>query len=180
MLSSPSGSPSLLQAIVAHYDELIGYVRRRFGDKAFAQEVVHEVCLKVLKNPAPAQDIQIPLAFLRRMAMHTAIDRCRSERAYAGLIDTTDCLPGELACDGGGASGLTSPELAALRQQREQALLCAIRGLPPRSQEVFILIHLYHMPQAEVADKLRISRGMIARHLARSLEDILPVLHDHD
>lgn len=58
MLSSPSGSPPLLQAIVAHYDELTGYIRRRFGDKAFAQEVVHEVCLKVLKGPAPEQDIR--------------------------------------------------------------------------------------------------------------------------
>lgn len=180
MLSSPSGSPPLLQAIVAHYDELTGYIRRRFGDKAFAQEVVHEVCLKVLKGPAPEQDIRTPLAFLRRMAMHTAIDRYRSERTHAGLIGIGDGPIDDLACDDDGTGGLTAPERAAARRQREQALLHAIRRLPQRSQEVFILIHLYHMPQADVADKLGISRGMIARHLARALDDVLPALRDHD
>ena len=179
MLSPASASP-LLQAIVAHYDELIAYVRHRIGDKAAAQEVVHEVCLKVLKAPDEEPAVQVPLAFLRRMAMHAAIDRYRSERAHAGTICVTDQSLDEFIGFDGGALGLTGPELAAARQQREKSLLRAIRELPPRCQEVFILAHLYHMPQTEVAAKLHISRGMVARHLVRALDTLVPVLHDHD
>lgn len=180
MLSPASGSPTLLQAIVTHYDELIAYLNRRFNDRAFTQEVVHEVCLKVLKTPEYEHTIHTPLAFLRHLALHTAIDRYRSERTHAAAVCITDLPLDELGDGDDGAAGLTLPELAVARKQRERALLDAIREMPPRCQEVFILSHLYHMPQTDVAAQLHISRGMVARHLARALDDIAPVLHNHD
>jgi hypothetical protein len=44
----------LLDALMRHYDELVDHVRRRFGDKNFAHEVVHEVYMHVV-NARPRE-----------------------------------------------------------------------------------------------------------------------------
>nr|WP_252980298.1 sigma-70 region 4 domain-containing protein [Delftia acidovorans] len=71
---------------------------------------------------------------------------------------------------------LSPPELAVAAAQRQRALLVAIEQLPQASREAFILTKLYGMPQEEAAQRMGISRGMVARHLARALRDVQPVL----
>ncbi|EOA1404169.1 RNA polymerase sigma factor, partial [Pseudomonas aeruginosa] len=34
--------PTLLSTLVRHYEELVDHVRRRFGDRGMAREVVHD------------------------------------------------------------------------------------------------------------------------------------------
>lgn len=35
--------PTLLSTLLSHYDELVDYVRARFGHRGFAHDVVHDV-----------------------------------------------------------------------------------------------------------------------------------------
>lgn len=163
----------LLAVLVRHYDELVDHVRRRFGDKGFAREVMHDVCVRLLERP-PLQDITTPQVFLKHVSMQLAIDRYRVERARAGVVRTVDELPEAPVSV---HRPMSDGELAVAFQQKQQALLDAIRNLPERCQEVFILHKLHHMPQADVAAKLGISRGMVARHVARASERIAPVMN---
>lgn len=71
--------PSLLSTLVRHYDELVDHVRRRFGDRGFAREVVHDVCVQLLEKREP-QEVRTPLALLRKISHDQAVDRYRSER----------------------------------------------------------------------------------------------------
>ena len=158
--------------LVRHYDELVDHVRRRFGDRGFAREVMQDVCVQLLERP-PRHDIRTPEIFLRHVSTQLAIDRYRTERTRAGVITTVDELP-EPA--GTPHLPLSSGELAVAFRQKRQALLEAVRALPERCQEVFILHKLYHMPQADVAARLGISRGMVARHMARAEAGLAPVL----
>ena len=171
----PAPPDDLLQALTRHYDELVDGLRRRFGDRGFAREVVHEVCLRLLERP-PEQPVQTPVAFLRHISHHAAIDRWRNDASRQALIDN-QAEPPEAATT---RTTLSAPELAVAWRQRQVRLLDTIRALPERSREVFILTQLYHLPQAEVAGHLDISRGMVARHLARALEDVLPLLLAQD
>lgn len=42
--------PTLLSTLVRHYEELVDHVRRRFGDRGMAREVVHDVCVQLLER----------------------------------------------------------------------------------------------------------------------------------
>lgn len=165
-------SSSLVTELVRHYDELVDHVRRRFGDRSFAREVLHDVCVQLLERPP--SDIKTPQAFLRHVSTQLAIDRYRVEKARADVVTTVAELPETMSISGAQLSGA---EIAVAFQQKEKELLQAIRALPECCRDVFILHKLYHLPQAEVAIKLGISRGMVARHMARAVTGLAPVMN---
>ncbi len=57
--------PTLLSTLVRHYEELVDHVRRRFGDRGMAREVVHDVCVQLLERDEK-EDVHTPLALLRK------------------------------------------------------------------------------------------------------------------
>lgn len=160
MLHDPA-TPSLLSALVRHYDELVDHVRRRFGDAGFAREVVHDVCVHLLEKPAAAP-ARLPLALLRRISHNMAVDRCRAEDAQRSRVEATAVLP-DAASD--------QPDAArALDAQRElERLGEAIAALPPRCQAVFVMHKIHELPHAEVAQRLGISRKAVEKHLRLGL-----------
>lgn len=170
MFSKPS-DVSLIDEFVRHYDDLVDHVRRRFGDKGFATEVMQDVCVQLLEKPP--QDVRTPTAFLRHVSTQLAIDRYRVEKTRSGIVQHLPDLPESSAIH----SPLSQAELAVAFQQKQQALLEAVRALPECCRDVFILHKLYHLPQAEVASRLGISRGMVARHMARAAAGLAPVMH---
>ncbi|ATI29295.1 MULTISPECIES: RNA polymerase sigma factor [Ralstonia solanacearum species complex] len=151
---------SLMAAFVDHYEELINHVRHRFGDQAFACDVVQDVCVQLLHRP-PAEPVCTPLAFLRHLSIHRAIDRWRSDETRAAYAE----LAGQAASDTDDVDG---ERIVASRQTVHQVEQ-VIDGLPARCREVFILHKLHDLSQDEVAVRLSISRNMVAKHLARAM-----------
>lgn len=169
---------TLVDILVTHNDELVDYISGRFGNRAFAYDVVQETCVRILQKPVDEAEILSPIAFLKTMSFNIAINYYRQEKTTKQWIDFLDDLP---ECDTVQLQNkMTLPELEVAKQQREQQILAAIKILPEVSHDVFVMTQLYHLSQIEVAEKLNISRGMVTRHLARALKDILPVLIDTD
>lgn len=149
--------PSLLSTLLVHYDELVDYVRARFGHRGFARDVVHDVCVRLLERPEPAS-VRAPLALLRRISHDAAVDRCRSE----------DARSAHLACGGELEQAVSqAPDQARnVDAQRELALLVGtIRAMPLRRRQVFVLHKIHELPQAEVARRMGISLKMVEKHL---------------
>lgn len=169
---------TLVDVLVTHNDELVDYISQRFGNRAFAYEVIQETCVYLLEKQIDATEIRSPVAFLKTMSFNIAINYYRQEKTTRQWIDFLDAPPeyheNDIPCK------MTLPELDVARQQREQQILRAIMTLPEVCQDVFIMTQLYHLSQIEVAERLDISRGMVTRHLARALKYILPVLTDTD
>lgn len=170
MLTNPSRS-ALIDEFVCRYDELIDHLRRRFGDKGFARDVLQDVCVQLLERPP--ENVRAPGAFLRHVSTQLAIDRYRVEKVRAGIVESMPDIPDQPPTH----AALSGAELNIAFQQKQQALLAAVQALPECCRDVFILHKLYHLPQAEVAEKLGISRGMVARHMARATAGLAPVLH---
>jgi RNA polymerase sigma-70 factor (ECF subfamily) len=168
----PPAEPLLAQ-LVQHYDELVGFVRHRFGEESQPREIVNELCLRLMERPVP-QGIANPMAFLRHLARDLAIDQYRARVRRPETTLDGEALEQRTAPLA--AAPLSPPELAVAASQRQRALLAAIEQLPQASREAFILTKLYGMPQEEAARRMGISRGMVARHLARALSDVQPVL----
>lgn len=148
---------TLLETLVRHYDELVDHVRRRFGKRIFAREVVHDLCLQLLEQDEKP-GVRAPVALLRKIASDLAISRYRGERRRQGLIIGVSALP-EAIC------GAPSQERHLDGERTLELLTEAIANLPPRCQMVFVMHKLHELPQAEVAERLGISLKTVEKHL---------------
>lgn len=153
--------PSLLSTLVRHYDELVDHVRRRFGDRGFAREVVHDVCVQLLEKRQP-DEVRTPLALLRKISHDQAIDRYRSERRRQAWIVE---LPEHFEA----VSETPSPPRHYEGERELERLAQAIEQLPPRCQMVFVMHKVHELPQAEVAARLGISLKTVEKHLKLGL-----------
>ncbi len=157
----------LLDALMRHYDELVDHVRRRFGDKDFAHEVVHEVYMHV-ENARPREQAGTPLALLKHISTCKAIDLQRASNSRNQWQESVDSIPDVEQHHIDGEEILRNKQLV-------DALDSVIGGLPPRCREVFVLHKLEEMSQDEVAALLGISRKMVVKHMERAMSAIRPV-----
>lgn len=153
--------PSLLSTLVRHYDELVDHVRRRFGDRGFAREVVHDVCVQLLEK-REKDNVRTPLALLRKISHDQAINRYRSERrSQSWLIEMPEPL--EAVCTA------PSPPRRYESARELELLTEAISQLPERCQMVFVMHKIHELPQAEVAERMGISLKTVEKHLRLGL-----------
>jgi RNA polymerase sigma-70 factor (ECF subfamily) len=170
-LHRDSARSPLIAAFVKHYEDLVNYVRHRFGDRAFACDVVQDVGVQLLQRP-PGEPIHTPLAFLRHLSIHRAIDRWRRDEAHASHTESTGIAVPDMRSDE------IDGEQALSYQQTLTELERIIDALPERCREVFILHKLHDLSQEEVAARLRISRNMVAKHMARAMSALTPILQN--
>ncbi len=157
-------SPALIAALAQHYDELVEHVRRRFRDRGFARDVVHDVCVELLERP-PQQEVHTPLAFLRHVSTHRAIDRQRADAVRGALIDSVADTPDLHAHHHDGASALD------FKQQLE-ALVAIVEALPPRARQCFLLHRIHGMTHEAIAAEIGVTRSMVTQHFNRAIDRI--------
>jgi transmembrane sensor len=160
----------LLDVLMRHYDELVEHVRRRFGDKNFAHEVIHEVYMHVVRTHPREQD-GTPLALLKHISTCKAIDLQRAATSRSQWQESVDAVPDVSLLHVDGEEMLRGKQLV-------DALESAIADLPPRCREVFVLHKLQDLSQDEVATQLGISRKMVGKHMERAMTAIRPVWGD--
>lgn len=163
--------PALLATLLEQYDALKDTLRRRFGDRELASDVMQDLCVSVLEGAGPG-DVREPGHFLKHASKHLAIDfyRARVVRDARSMpLSACEQWPARYGC----------PEELVICRQTGEALLAAVGALPERCQETFILVKLYDVSQADAAAMLGISRSMVAKHLARARDALEPVVAIH-
>lgn len=160
-MPSPSNNP-LMAALALHYEELVGYLRRRFNGRGFARDVVHDVCVQVLEKPSH-EEVGLPLAFLKRALSNRALDRLRAEQ-----IRLAHASAGAQPSENDDWDGQKALEF----EEQLQALLCIIDRLPARQRQVFLLHRIHDMPQRDIASELEISANMVTQHFNRAMRTI--------
>ncbi|EXF43022.1 putative ECF subfamily sigma-70 factor [Pseudomonas sp. BAY1663] len=161
----------LLDSFLHHYDALLAQIARRFGDRHFAQDVVQDVGLQLVKRPE-RDGIQSPLALLRRIAHEHAISCWRHERRRQSRVLSLPELP-EVACP------LSEQERLAQARQALDRLTQAIEALPERCREVFVMHKIHLVPQAQVAAHLGISIKTVEKHLRLGMARCRAELEKH-
>lgn len=156
-MSHATSKPSLVAVLARHYDELVDSVRRRFGDRHAAHEVVHDVCVQLLESPEK-DGVRVPLALLRKITHDRAVSHYRSERRRQAWVDEHADVPA-VVCSAPSPEGLH--EVA----DEVERLSVAIASLSPRCQQVFIMHKIHELPQKEVAAQMGISLKAVEKHL---------------
>ncbi len=123
------------------------------GNAADAEDVLQTVFLRIARRNDPSDAIERPENYLRRSAVHAALDLVRARRTGAGV--DLDRLP---------AGSGSHPDEGDLRDMLRQAL----SELPARSAEIFTLRFFEGLTNPEIAGALNISPITVAVTLHRT------------
>ena len=133
-------------------------------DRDAAADVVQESYARVLAARNAGQDITEPRALLHQTARRVMIDRHRRQlvRQHDDLDELGEAL--QLA-----APGHLEPEAIYAHEQHARGLVAVIEALPPRCREAFVLNRFEGLSHEEVAQKMGISKNMVAQHVTRAV-----------
>ena len=135
-------------------------VSRRIGCRATAADLVQELFLRFWRRP----EVQVEAldTYLLRSASNLAIDYLRSEgsrdRAAEGLHDADE------------APGSQTPEHALAAEHDLQRIESALRALPERTRQIFLLNRIHGCTYGEIAKAMQLSQSAVEKHMMRALE----------
>ncbi len=159
----PNGQTTLLDmAIVTHYEELCGSVRRRGHPPAVAREIVHDLYVRLRDKHAAVGDKRSLKAFLIRACVNLGIDRFRRERFESRLFSGSASEALQIS------ASLESPDSALDLRHRLMMLKMAIMEMSLQRRRVFIASRVGMLSSDEIAVRFKISRNMVDRHLRKA------------
>ncbi|AHV93168.1 RNA polymerase subunit sigma-24 [Bordetella holmesii] len=139
------------------YEELLAVWTRKLGCRDAARDLAHDAFVKCLE--ADSSKIEQPRAYLHQAARNAAIDNFRREGERQWLpLDTIAGEPGTLG----------DPVAQARAQQLGQALEVALAELPLKCCQVFIWQRLEGLTQAEIAERMGLSKNMVEKYMIRT------------
>lgn len=141
-----------------HKDKLLGYLLKMLGNRQSAEDVFHDVWIKVMQSLAqyrPAQGSFRPWLF--RVAANAAVDRMRKEKRRAGPPldapagdETSERVVDRVPDDA------PSPEAQGLGSEIGRALDQALAHLPERQRNAVLLRHQQGMSYKEISGALQV------------------------
>lgn len=143
-----------------HYPEVLGVLRRRLDNEDDAVELAQEAYLRAFRYcDKPRESLK---ALLFRIAINLANERIRRDHArhtarHAPLEDYP------LAAD-------EMPQDERLeREERLERIVAAVRELPDKCRQVFVLSRFHGLRHKEIAARCGISTRMVEKHLTRGM-----------
>ena len=160
MLTSPplnAPAPRLLDpaALGTHLDRLMRAALAMCGSRADAEDLVQEVCLRVLAKPRVVRGND--LAYLHGVLRNTFISDYQTRMRRS----TTPVEPASLSHVPAGPRH--DPELRAVHQEVREA----ISDLPDHYRDAVIAVDVLGLPYAEAAEALGVADGTIMSRLYR-------------
>ncbi|HWT62944.1 MAG TPA: RNA polymerase sigma factor [Ochrobactrum sp.] len=150
-------------AITDYYDDLCRAVRRRGHASSNANEIVHDLYVRLKERRTDLEGKSSLRAFLTRAAINLGLDRFRRENLEARLFSGTEEEAANIV------SSDTNPDLALDMPRRLACLRDAIMELPLRQRRVFIAHRIGNLSPDEIANRFGITRNMVDRHLRKAL-----------
>lgn len=152
-------------ALAAHYyKELLNFCARNLRDRAAAADLVQEAYARLLGAQQSGAAVENPRALLYRTTRNLLTDQYRRNevRGHASL----EALPEE---EQPAAPAHLQPDEVLGACQYAQALQATIESLPPRCREAFVLNRFEGLSHQQVAERMGISRNMVAQHVIRAV-----------
>jgi RNA polymerase sigma-70 factor (ECF subfamily) len=147
---------SLRHLFVDGYEELKRRLTKRLGSADLAGDAMHDAWLR-LENAESIGSVQSPANYLFRIALNAADDQRRQQKRYASAIEIENLvnLPEDAP----------TPEETALARSDLEAFKSILAQLPARRRAIFIAARVGNIPRQEIADRLGISRRLVAKEL---------------
>ncbi|MFB4392606.1 MULTISPECIES: RNA polymerase sigma factor [unclassified Pseudomonas] len=144
-----------------HYHELIGTWTRKLRSRQQAEDLTHDAFVRVLENPRA--QVEQPRAYLHQTARNIAVDGYRRE-------DRRQALEQTLFDDGASASG--DPEAYVHALELADTVERALSELPVNCRRVFIWQKLEGLSQAEIAERMGLTKNTVEKYMIRTLRHL--------
>lgn len=143
------------------------------ANAADADEAVQDAFVKVYAHMTSFR-ADLPFdAWFSRILVNTCLDRLKGRRrtpgAGPGDVQAADALDAM-------ASHEPSPERRLLAESAWQSVAAAVRDLPARQREAFVLCHLEEASPRDAAEVLGMNAATVRVHLFRALRKLRGVL----
>lgn len=144
-----------------HHAAVRRFLARFLHCEDAAEEVTQEAFVRLLRF-RPRQPVDNPRAYLFQVAANTARDWLARQNTRNRVFGDSE-MPEDIRCP------RPCPEACTLNHERLDLLSTAIRELPPRCREVFLMSRLDGLNNREIADRLGISRNMVEKHIIKAM-----------
>jgi len=144
-----------------HYEELIGTWTRRLRNRSQAEDLAHVTFVRVLESDSSA--VQQPRAYLHQTARNIAVDGYRRE-------DRRGAMESQAIDLGGAPNG--DPEHYMHAIQLADSIERALTELPLNCRRIFVWQKIEGLTQAEIAERLGLSRNMVEKYMIRTLRHL--------
>jgi RNA polymerase sigma-70 factor (ECF subfamily) len=157
---SDAGRARFVQVFLAQRARMEALVSRRIGCRATASDLVQDLFLRFWRRPEVK--VEALDTYLLRSASNLAIDYLRSEgsrdRVAEGLHNTDEAPTGQ------------APEQALEVDHDLLRIEAALRALPERTRQIFLLNRIHGCTYAEIAKAMQVSQSAVEKHMMRALE----------
>lgn len=155
-----------------HYAVLLDYATRIVVDKALAEDIVEEVFIQVWKRHASFDSLNAVRKFLWINTRHDCMNALRNS-------NTRERHHQQIA-----QSSPLEEEATALHDMIRAEVLAevyaAIRELPEKMQQIFILSYIDGMKNQEIAMQLNLSEQTVRNQKSRALEILRIKFREND
>jgi len=141
---------------VDRYDDLKKRLTKRLGSADLAGDAMQDAWLRLARVDSIGF-VQSPGSYLFRIALNAAADQRKLDRRHAPAVDLENVLepPDEAP----------TPEEAVLARSDLDAFKVIVAELPARRRAIFLAARVGNIPRQEIADRLGISRRLVAKEL---------------
>ena len=149
------GRAHFLQVVLSQRSQMEALVSRRVGCRATAADLVQDLFLRFWRRPLV--QVEELSTYLLRCAGNIAIDHLRSEDARGRLSE------------------------AWLPEQQDQFGVepqAALRSLPERTRQIFLLNRIHGRKYAQIAKAMGLSQSAVEKHMMRAHEACKASLRD--
>jgi RNA polymerase sigma-70 factor (sigma-E family) len=161
----PAGARSQVTVLYqAHATGLVRLAMLMLGGQSAAEDVVQEAFLGLYRRWGKLGDPDRAVAYVRSSVLNGCRDvlRRQSRKVPAALLEPN----------------AASAEAYVLLAEEHREVLAALRRLPDRQREAVILRHCLGLPEDEVAQAMKVSRGTVKSTAHRGLAALAQILKE--
>ena len=135
---------------------LIGYAALMTGDRAAAEDLVHDAIVRTFGKPRVFPSLNAADAYVRRAIANGFIDGTRSRKSMLGVLPrmvVDEALPDDAIAD-------------------RMDVRAALKTLPPRQRTCVVMRFYDDMLVADIAQTLGLSDGAVKRYLSDGIHHL--------
>ena len=159
----PTGGPARASALDdlsrRFRPALVSFFLRRVGNAAEAEDLAHEVLLRL--TGTPIEQLRSAEAYVFQTAANLLCDRARRSRVHNAYIAS---LPASAESP---VDPIDPARIDAGRRSLE-SIVTRLSELPQRAREIFVLYRIENVPKREIADAYKVSISTVEKDVAKA------------
>lgn len=154
-----STASSVEQLYTRHRSWLRGWLHRRLGHRADAEDLAHDTFVRVLCSRQDVRELRQPMAFLAKIANDLLINRWRRQAIERAYLEALAARPEALE---------PSPEDRLLTIETLLQLDSLLVGLSMPVRRIFFLSQLDGLTYPQIAAQLNLSVAQVQRAMGKA------------